>query len=215
MMNSVSAPSLWQSTLEQFREKVASRDPSVAAVAVAAVSASCALNLVVMVLEITANRKNFQGDRHRLDALVEAALAESERLARYADEDPAAYAKYVRCLRMPKNTEEERAARDHAIAGALRRATEVPLAAANAALAGLNICAQAVEIAHGAVATDLGGAAMLLAGAARAVLLSVDANLEALGETEFRDQVAAERGELEERAVRQSNSVRKRIADNR
>src|SRR5579864_555250 len=121
-MNPVKAASLWQSTLEEFREKVASRDPSVAAVAVAAVSASCALGLVVMVLEITANRKNFEGDRRRIEALVDAALAESERLARYADEDPEAYAQYVRCLRMPRGTEAERAQRQRAIAKALNRA---------------------------------------------------------------------------------------------
>jgi len=211
-MNAASASSLWSVTLEEFREKVASRDASVAAVAVATVSASCALNLVVMVLEIAGSRKNFRGDRRRLEVLVEAARAESERLARFADEDPAAYARYVRCLRMPKDTAAEREQREHAIAAALRRATEVPLAAANAAIAGLNVCAEAAELAEGPVATDLGGAAMLLAGAVRAMLLSVDANLAALGETEFRDQAAVERGELEDRAIRQSSAIRKRVA---
>src|SRR6516225_8646866 len=152
-MNAASASSLWSVTLEEFREKVASRDASVAAVAVAAVSASCALSLVVMVLEIAGSRKNFRGDRRRLEVL---------------------------------------------------------LAAANAAIAGLNVCAEAAELAEGPVATDLGGAAMLLAGAVRAMLLSVDANLAALGETEFRDQAAVERGELEDRAIRQSTAIRKR-----
>lgn len=211
-MNPSLASSLWSSTLEEFREKVASPDPSIAAVAVAAVSASCALNLVVMVLEIVAGRKNFRGDRRRLEALVEAARSESERLARFADQDPAAYSHYVRCLRMPKSTDAERVQRERAIAGALRRATEVPLAAANAAVAGLNVCVEAAEMAEGPAATDLGGAAMLLAGAVRAMLLSVDANLAALGETEFRDQAAVERGELEDHAIRQAGAVRKRIA---
>ena len=210
-MNPATAVSLWQSSLEAFREKAASRDPAVAAVAVASVSASCAISLVVMVLEITENRKNFQGDRKRLEALVEAARTESDRLARYADEDPAAYAHYVRCLRMPKDTESERVHRDQAIASALRRATEVPLSAARAAMAGLNVCAEAAELAHGAVATDLGGAAQLLAGAVRAMLLSVDANLAALGESEYADQIAAECSELEERADRQAQAVRKRV----
>lgn len=212
-MNPATTASLWQSSLEEFREKAASRDPSVAAVAVASVSASCALSLAVMVLEITANRKNFQGDRKRLEALVEAARVESGRLARYADEDPAAYAHYMRCLRMPKDTESERALREQALASALRRATEVPLSAARAAIAGLNICAEAAELAHGAVATDLGGASQILAGAVRAMLLSVDSNLKAIGESEFTDQIAAERTELEERADRQAKAVRKRVMD--
>jgi formiminotetrahydrofolate cyclodeaminase len=204
--------SLWRLSLEEFREKVASSDPTVAAVSAAAVSAACALDLVVMVLEVIGKRKDFPGDRHRLESLADAAREESDRLARYADEDPAAYAGYIRCVRMPKNTEAERRQRTRAMAQALRRATDVPLAAARTAVAGLNICAEAAGMAHGAVATDLGGAAMLLAGAARAMLLSVDANLSTLGESEYRDQVAEERGDLEESAGRQENAVRKKIA---
>ena len=211
-MNPETASSLWQLSLEGFREKVASRDPSVAAVAVAAVAASTALGLIEMVLEITANRKSFQGDRKRIDTLVESARTESERLARYADEDPRAYSWYVHCLKMPKASESERAHREQALTDALHRATEVPLSAARAAMAGLNICAEAAEMAHGAVASDLGGAAMLLAGAVRAMLLSVDVNLKSLGESEFADQIAAERAELEERAERQAKTVRKRVS---
>ncbi len=205
-------PSLWNSSVEEFREKAASSDASIAAVAVAAVSASCALGLIVMVLDIIGKRKGFTGDRQRLQALSDAAREESDRLARYADEDPAAYAAYMRCLRMPKNTEAERHERDRALAAALRRATDVPMAAARAAVSGLNLCVEAAAIAHGAVAADLGGAAFLLAGATRAILLTVETNLAALGESEFRDQVAAERAELEERAARQEKAVRKRFA---
>jgi len=204
-------PSLWHSNLEEFRERVASSDSSVAAVAASAVSAACAIGLVVMVLEVIGRRKNFQGDRERLEALVDAAREESDRLARYADEDPAAYTSYMRALHMPKNTDTERTARHKAMTAALRRATDVPLAAARASVAGLNICAEAAEMAHGAVAADLGGAASLLAGATRAILGTVDANLSALGESEYRDEVAAERAELEERAERQERAVRKRV----
>src|SRR5690348_5917543 len=97
--------SLWRLSLEEFREKIASNDPTVAAVSAAAVSAACALNLVVMVLEIMGQRKDFAGDRQRLESLADAAREESDRLARHADEDPAAYAGYMRCVRMPKKTE--------------------------------------------------------------------------------------------------------------
>lgn len=205
-------PSLWDSSLEEFRGKVAGTDTSVAAVAVSAVSASCAIGLVVMVLDVIGKRKGFKGDRHRLEALMEAAQEESERLKRYADEDPAAYAGFMRALRLPKNTDAERRERERAMAAALRRATEVPLSAARAAVAGLNICAEAAEMAHGAVAADVGGAAHLLAGATRAMLGTVDVNLASLQESEYRDQMSVERGELADRAERQEKAVRRRVA---
>ncbi len=204
--------SLWGLSLEEFREKVASNDTTVAAVSVATVTAASALNLVVMVLDVIGKRKGFAGDRNRLEALSDAAREESDRLTRYTDEDPAAYAGVMRSVRMPKNTEAERQERARAMAQALRRATDVPLAAARTAVAGLNICAEAAEMAHGAVAADLGGGAMLLAVATRAMLLSVDANLASLAESEYRDQVAAERDELEDAAARQERAIRKRMA---
>jgi formiminotetrahydrofolate cyclodeaminase len=205
-------PSLWHSNLEEFRERVASTDSTIAAVAVSAISAAYAAGLVVMVLDVIGKRKNFEGDRQRLETLAEAAREESDRLARYADEDPAAYAGYMRAIRLPKSTEAERAERENAKAAALRRATDVPLSAARAAIAALNICAEAAEVAHGAVAADLGGSASLLSGAIRAMLCTVDANLAALRESEYRDLVAAERAELEQRADRQEKTVRKRVA---
>src|SRR5581483_2768771 len=115
-------PPIWESSLEEFREKVASSDSSIAVVAVSAVSGACALGVVIMVLEVIGKRKDFKGDRHRLEALAEAAREESDRLARYCDEDPAAYAAYMRALRLPKNTEAERRERARTIASALRRA---------------------------------------------------------------------------------------------
>lgn len=144
-----------------------------------------------------AKRKSFAGDRGRLASLRQAAGNESERLTQCADEDVAAYRAYLEARRLQ--------AAD--VKAALRDVNETPLRAARSALAGLDLCADAAGIVSGAVAADLGTAAILLAGAVRAMLLSVDVNLQQHPDRE----TSVESREIEEKALRQLDSVLRQV----
>ena len=104
--------------------------------------------------------------------LIEPARLESENLARAAEDD-------IRAI-------QERDA---------KQALEVPMRAARAAAAGLDLCAEAAGCVRGWIAADLGAARELLAGAARGILLCVDANLQRTPDPD----VAAERQRLRDR----------------
>ena len=166
------ANGIWKATLESFRESVASAEPTPAGVSVSAVSATLGVSLLQKVLEIVAKRKSFAGDLGHLASLRQAARNESERLTQYANEDIAAYRAYMEARRL-KTADVE-------TARALRDVIEKPLKAARSALACLDLCTEAAGFVHGAVAADLGTAAILLAGAVRAMLLSVDVNRQQL-----------------------------------
>jgi len=155
------------STIESLRGHIAdAKDPIVAGVAVSAVSAGLGMALLALTLKVASRRKNFAGNRARLRALLNAANKESARLVRYADEDIAAYQKYRDSLK-----------RKRGIDAALSRIIETPLEAAGSAARGLDLCAEAVSLVPLSVASDLGAAETLLAGAVRAILLTVDVNL--------------------------------------
>ncbi len=188
---------IWKATLESFRESVASGEPAPAGVSVSAVSATLGISLLQKVLEIVAKRKSFAGDRGRLASLRQAADNESERLTQCADEDVTAYRAYMEARRVKAADVET----------ALRDVNETPLRAARSALAGLDVCADAAGIVNGAVAADLGTAAILLAGAIRAMLLSVDVNLQQHPDRE----TSVERREIEEKALRQLDSVLRQV----
>jgi formiminotetrahydrofolate cyclodeaminase len=188
---------IWKATLESLRESVASAEPAPAGVSVSAVSATLGISLLQKVLEIVAKRKSFAGDRGRLASLRKAARNESERLTQCADEDVAAYRAYMEACRL-KTPDVETALRD---------VNETPLRAARSALSGLDLCADAAGIVNGAVAADLGTAAILLAGAVRAMLLSVDVNLQQHPNRE----TSVERREIEEKALRQLDSVLRQV----
>jgi formiminotetrahydrofolate cyclodeaminase len=82
-------------------------------------------------------------ERQRLDRALAAARAAGQRLQALVDEDTAAFDAVMAAFRLPKATDEEKAARKQAIAAASARATEVPLETAGACLAVLEAAAEA------------------------------------------------------------------------
>jgi len=179
------------STIESLRGHIAdAKDPIVAGVAVSAVSAGLGMALLALTLKVASRRKNFAGNRARLRALLNAANKESARLVRYADEDIAAYQKYRDSLK-----------RKRGIDAALSRIIETPLEAAGSAARGLDLCAEAVSLVPLSVASDLGAAETLLAGAVRAILLTVDVNLLQL----------AAKSELRRGATRQVKRILRKV----
>jgi methenyltetrahydrofolate cyclohydrolase len=199
------ANGIWKATLESFRESVASAEPAPAGVSVSAVSATLGVSLLQKGLEIVAKRKSFAGDLAQLASLRQAARDEAERLAQYANDDIAAYRAHMEARRLEAGAIETAEAET---ARALRDVVEVPLKAARSALSGLDLCADAAGIVRGAVAADLGTAAILLAGAVRAMLLSAEVNLQQLSD---REEAVVECREIGDKALRQLDSVLRQV----
>ncbi|HLI82931.1 MAG TPA: cyclodeaminase/cyclohydrolase family protein [Bryobacteraceae bacterium] len=162
-------------------------------VEVAAASAALALRVLHGVLEI-AGRKYKEEE---VGELLGAAAQEAHNLVRLAGEDAVAYTAYV----------EARRKRDQNAQTALQHAIETPLAAARSAAAGIDLCRRALPFARGAIAADVGGAALLLAGAVRAILACASTNLGAVENAEFTRAVLVEREALERLALRESEAV--------
>jgi formiminotetrahydrofolate cyclodeaminase len=182
--------SVWTSTLEGFRDRIASNEPAPAGVAVAAVSSALALALLSKVLQVTRNRKDFAGDADLIGQLLAASLSTYQTLSRLADDDVAAFREFMACSKDPAASAEQRDA-------SLRSAINVPLDVARTATFGISLCEKAKGHIHSALAPDLGIAAGLLAGAVRATLLTVNSNLEHLPEHHrFRIEASAEAGRL-------------------
>lgn len=166
-------PTIWEAPLESLYEGLAAPKPAPAGVTAAAVSARFGMALLIKALEIAVKRRDFSGDAVAVRSWIEAALKEADALAEAANED---------------------------IAGApeLKR-IEIPMIAARAAAAGLDLCAEAAGVVRGALAADVGVAAVLLGGAVRAIVLCVDSNAGGLhGE---------ERRELERHAAARQEDV--------
>jgi formiminotetrahydrofolate cyclodeaminase len=117
-----------------------------------------------------------------LQALTERGSALMADIAAGADADVAAFALYMSAQRLPKGTEAERAARNAKRSEAASEATRVPLAAADAMIAGLELAIEALpNVAH-VVTSDVLAGADLLRGAVTAVMRSVEINLSSVND---------------------------------
>jgi formiminotetrahydrofolate cyclodeaminase len=166
------ARSIWSDSLASFSDSVAATRPAPAGVAAAAVSAELGLSLLIKTLAITGGQAE----------LLESARRQAAQLRGAADDDIGAVMELMR-------------ARD---ADALWQAIEAPLRAARAAVAGLELCAQASGIVKTVLTADLRAAQALLTGALRAILICIDANLD--GREEQYPEAVAERHAIEDRA---------------
>lgn len=167
-------------------------------VSAAAASAAFALRVLHGALEIAARKHNAEA----IVELLDSAEREAQNLVRVAEEDGEVYAAYVQARR-------ERSAN---LQAALQRAIESPLAAARSAAAGIDLCRRALPFFQGTIAADVGGAAVLLAGAVRALLCCVEANLGAVQEEAYGRPIQGERHALEQRAASESQSVLEAVA---
>jgi formiminotetrahydrofolate cyclodeaminase len=191
--------SIWPGTLASFCEEVAGSNPAPAAVAASAVTASLGLSLLIKVLEITGRRKNFAGDAQRVRALIERAHRALAELKKAADDD-------IHAVRLYIGSKDPTGARD---------VIDVPLRAARAAVAGLDLCFEGASVpgvTSGLPAADFCSAVLLLSAGVRAILLSVTFNLRQFdGDVSYRAAVEVEGRDLEERSARQTEAALKAV----
>jgi methenyltetrahydrofolate cyclohydrolase len=203
---------LWSAGLADFRDATASGEPTPGGGSVAGVSATLGLGLVIMALEISAKRK----DAIRLEemqALIEKARSLMGALSADADEDVRAFQGYMAALKLPKVSDEEKAARKQAMQAASRRATEAPLLAARHMVEGLELAELAAPLAHLHVVSDVGAGTGLLEGGLKAVLFNVDVNLPSLSDAEMKAAWGEERTRLEGQGVKIASGVLKAVAE--
>jgi formiminotetrahydrofolate cyclodeaminase len=209
----MSPATIWESTLENVRSATASGEPVPAGVAVSAISASLALGLLAKVLKISGRRKDFPGNQSKLEAIADSARAQSKRMMQVAEEDMVAFNNYMASARLPQGSDKERDDRKRSTDSAVRKAIEMPIAAARAAASGIELCAEAAGMVNTVVAADLGAAASLLSAALRVFLLCADSNFRQLApDPSLHRTIMAERLDWETKAFRQAESVLKQVA---
>jgi formiminotetrahydrofolate cyclodeaminase len=131
----------------ELLDRFASSQPTPGGGSAAALAGALGAALAAMVGAMPKTRTGAAEERGRLDAALRQSREAGARLCRLVDEDTAAYDAVLAAYRLPKRTDEEKAARKAAIDRAMEGATSVPLETAKACVTVLD--AAAVAAAHG------------------------------------------------------------------
>jgi formiminotetrahydrofolate cyclodeaminase len=163
---------------------------------VAALSGSLGAALISMVCNLTLGKKAYADVQDDVTDLLAQSEALRLELTDLLEADVAAYTAYSQAAKMPRATEEEKAARAKAMQAALKGATDVPLAIAAAAAKVMDLCMPAAEKGNKWAVSDAGVAVLMAEAALRSAALNVLINLGsyALKDEEF---VADRRAKLD------------------
>lgn len=184
-------------SLSDLLSAVSSPTPTPGGGSASALAAALGLSLVAMVAQMARTRSGSDEARRLLDQAATALLPLRDHVAGLVEDDAKAYDGVVEAYRLPKGTDEEKAARRAAVQSALRGAAEVPLDVMRACQAGLTAAVDVARHGNPSAASDLGVALELLGAGLRGAALNVRANLDAIDDVGWADGARSEVERLE------------------
>jgi len=201
-------------TIKDFLEQLAARVPAPGGGAAAALSAAQGAALVGMVARYSTGEKYAE---HR--ETVERIIAESDELRtaalRLAEDDAAAFTAVADAYKLPRATDEEKAARSAAIAVSLIGAGRPPAAVIALAERVVVLAAELLPIGNPNVISDVAAASEAARAAATTARVNVEINLSGIRDEQARAELGAAAGAVDDIAAlagHVTEAVRKQIA---
>ena len=191
---------LLDQTLRSTIDQAASDAPTPGGGSVSALAAALGSCMGSMAANFTAGKKKFAAVDAEARQILATLAEHREALLRCAEEDAVAFEAVNAAYRLPKETEQQKAARSAAIRKSLLESMEVPLRAVRAAVACLEPLPRLAAIGNPNLISDTGVAAILLEAGARAAHLNVLINLKGLADAAVTCERLAITGPLLERA---------------
>jgi formiminotetrahydrofolate cyclodeaminase len=201
---------LASNSVEGFLDVLASDAPTPGGGAAGAIAGATGAALIAMVGRLTVGKDGFGDLQDRMRALVERADAARLEFLELADRDAHAFDGVMVAFKMPKGTDEEKAARSAAIQAGYEQAASVPLEIARAAADLMELAEDATAMGNPQAASDgVSGAAHLYCAAACAIA-NVEINAASLKDagrrTALLDEVAELRGRADQ-SMRESQTA--------
>ena len=184
-------------SLSHYVEAVASGDPTPGGGSAVAVVAAFASALGEMVCNLTFGRSAYAAAEPELRVAVERLGNLRGRFLDAAGEDEVAYRRYLAATGLPKQTEEERAARLAAVQTALVAAADVPLAVAAGCVEAVTILEPVARLGNRHAVSDAVVGALLAEAALRGALLNVRGNAALLRDPAATDWYQRQAADLE------------------
>ena len=194
-------------TVKDFLDKVAGNDPVPGGGSIAALGGALASALATMVTRLTIGKKGYEASEEVMQHAQTITLRLLDEFIALIDKDSAAYNEVFACFKLPKTTDEEKAARSAAIQEATRHAALIPMEVARKALEVMPVIADIARLGNRNAITDACVAMMAARSAVLGALLNVRINLGVLKDKEFVQGLQAEADRIEQTACRKEKEL--------
>ncbi len=196
-----------EKSLTEFIGSVAAPEAVPGGGSVAALAGSLAAGLGEMVAGLTEGKKKYEAVESEVRAIHAKLASARAGLQELIAEDSAAYQGVVEAMKLPKESDEQKAARADAIERATRHATEVPLRTARAATQVLEHLQLLARIGNPNARSDAATGAQLAFAALKGAQYNVLINVSSLKDRGFAESCRREAEDLEYKAQALLQSV--------
>lgn len=172
-------------TVGAFIDELASNSPAPGGGSVAALCGSLASGLTSMVGSLTVGKEKYKDNWESMDKVFKESEALRAEFVSLMNEDTDSFNLFMAAMKMPKESDSEKAARKAAMAEAAKTATEVPLRTLEACASAAKLACEAAQYGNPNAASDAGSAALLADAAGKAASYNVRINLPGVKDEEF------------------------------
>jgi formiminotetrahydrofolate cyclodeaminase len=179
-------------SVSEILDAFAASTPTPGGGSASALAGAMGASLLLMVARMPKTKQSAEIDRPALDAAAAALAPLALELRALIDRDTAAYDEVMGAYRLPKGTDEEKAARRTAIQLAMRSAIESPLAMMRACRAALEQSERVAAHGNPNAASDVTVARELLTAGLNGARANVEINLSGVTDAEYVEHVRNE-----------------------
>ena len=199
--------SLTDLTVKGFLDTTAGKDPVPGGGSISALCGSIAAALTEMVAGLTIGKKKYAEVEEQMKQLVERVQEIRQQLILDVDRDSEAYNVVFAAFQMPKDTDEEKAARSAQIQEATKIAANVPMEVARRVYSLLSDIEEVVSNGNQNAVTDGCVAMMSARNAIIGALFNVRINLTSIKDEQFVADMTAEADRLEREVIEREAKV--------
>lgn len=186
-----------ETTIKAFIDELASNSPAPGGGSVAALCGSLAAGLEAMVANLTLGKEKYRTGWDKMHKVLEEGEKLRAEFISLMNEDTESFNLFMQALKMPKETEEQKASRKAAMGEASKAATAVPLRTLESCVKAAELSFVAAKYGNSNAVSDAGVAALLAEAAGKAASYNVKINLPGIADEAF----AKEYRERMERAL--------------
>ena len=193
-----------------FLDELASDSPTPGGGSVAALAGALGASLESMVANLTIGKKKYVEVEDEMKETLQRTETLRLELAQMIDEDAAAFDRVMAALKMPKETDDQKASRREALQQALVDAATVPLAVMEMCVGVIRLSRPVAEKGNANAVSDAGVAALVARAGAHAARLNVLINLGGIKDEKhlsFVEKARTGMAELAEEADRTADEV--------